>query len=92
MMKSNESIEKLLYDDIIIGLLLSDANLEKTKPTWNSRFRMKQTMIHKELVFATEKHLKKLGFRTNIYYDKYNKLEVYTGSVGLSSDEIFRSF
>jgi len=64
---NQDIIELISKDEIIIGLLLSDADLSRPGSiNSNSKFHVIQKTLHADFVFETQKHLEKLGFIIHI--------------------------
>lgn len=65
LMKKNSFNPIMLQDEIIIGLLLSDAHLLKIKNQFqNSLFQISASTKHSEFIDFIEKYLNDLGFST----------------------------
>ena len=67
ILESKDKIAQLQNDDVLIGLLLSDADLRRLRsPNSNSQFHLTQKTAHIDFIYETESHLEKLGFSSKI--------------------------
>ncbi len=86
MIKNLTVVEILERDNMLNGLLLSDAHLRRPKNyNNNSNFMLLQTETHEELITNCEKHLNDLGFNT-YKYKKFQK-KYNTFHIGLDSSK-----
>jgi len=64
---NKDRIESIAKDEIIVGLLLSDADISRPKSAnSNSRFHLSQKASRREFIVETQRYLKKLGFDSTI--------------------------
>lgn len=75
LLRDYKFFSKIWDDEIITGVLLSDAHLRNIKDGQNSCIEMIQTYENKEFVLSLKEHLEELGFSTGLYTWKKIKLK-----------------
>jgi len=80
---NKDRIESIVKDEIIIGLLLSDADLARpSSANSNSHFHLSQKTSRKDFIVETQSYLKKLGFDSTITKsltkEKFSQLDLNT--------------
>lgn len=74
IVENQDRINEVINDDIIIGLLLSDADLRRPKSaTSNSQFHLTQKTDHIDFIYEAQDHLKHLGFTSIVNSNKVKK-------------------
>ncbi len=94
MIESQKFYGILKRDDILNGLILSDAHLRKTTSKTNSQFILGQTERNKELVSKCQNHLDELGINSNIFHtihkERVNLTVTLYSSKNISFSELRR--
>ena len=92
MVKPNEPIPKLLYDDVILGLILGDAHIsDNTKSTGHSCLIISQTPKRIDFLYDVQKYFLTLGLRSSIRisHSKIKDKEYSTGYLTTSNNIVF---
>lgn len=69
--RSKKLLKKVKNNEMINGLLLSDATLRRVEKNQNSDFAVSQTGERRKFLYVIQEHLKKLGFSTRINKNRH---------------------
>lgn len=92
MVKANEPIPKLLYDDIILGLILSDGHITSQKGrTGHSNLSLGQTPKRIDFLYHIKEYFLTLGLKSSIrmYHSKIKDKEYSTACLTTSNNMVF---